>query len=36
MVKSPPTNARDIKGTRSLGWEDPLEDGRAAPSSILA
>ena len=21
---------------RSLGWEDPLEDGRATPSSILA
>jgi len=33
VVKNPPANARDI---RSLGWEDPLEEGMATPSSIRA
>ena len=32
-----PTSAGDIRDTvPSLGWEDPLEDGMAAHSSILA
>ena len=38
VVKSPPVNAGDIVRTqvRSLGWEDPLEEGMAIHSSILA
>ena len=37
MVKNPPANARDIRDTvRSLGQEDPLEEGMAMHSSILA
>ena len=38
MVKSPPANAGDIKEThvRSLGGEDPLEEGTATHFSILA
>ena len=37
MVKSLPTNAGNIRDTvRSLGWEDPLEEGMATHSSILA
>ena len=37
MVKNPPTNAGDIREwVRSLGWEDPLEEGMATHSSILA
>ena len=34
LVKNPPV----IQGTwvRSLGWEDPLEKGKATHSSILA
>ena len=37
VVKNLPADAGDIKGTvRSLGWEDPLEEGMATPSSILA
>ena len=38
MVKSPPAEAGDIKETqvRSLGGEDPLEEGMATHSSILA
>ena len=28
-------DARDV-GVQSLGWEDPLEEGMAAHSSILA
>ena len=34
MVKTPPA----MRGTlvQSLGWEDPLEEGMAAHSSILA
>ena len=37
VVKNLPADGGDIKGTvRSLGWEDPLEEGMATPSSILA
>ena len=34
MVKNPPA-MQEIR-VQSLGWEDPLEKGRAAHSSILA
>ena len=34
MVKNPPANARDA--VRSLGREDPLEEGMATHSSVLA
>ena len=33
VVKNPPANAGDA---RDLGWEDPLEEGMATHSSILA
>ena len=37
MVKNPPANAGDIETrVRSLGWEDPLEEGVVPHSSILA
>ena len=37
MVKNLPAKARDITDTGSiLGWEDPLEEGMATHSSILA
>ena len=37
MVKNPPTNAGDIETqVRSQGREDPLEEGMATHSSILA
>ena len=37
MVKNPPANAGDIRDSvRSLGQEDPLEEGLATHSSILA
>ena len=37
VVKNPPANVGDIEfGVRSLGQEDPLEEGRATHSSILA
>ena len=38
VVKNPPANAGDIsgEGVRSLGGEDPLEEGRATHSSNLA
>ena len=37
MVKSLPINAGDLKTQdRSLGWEDPLEEGMETRSSILA
>ena len=46
MVKNPPANAEDVrdmvsipglgKKKKSLGWEDPLEEGMATYSSILA
>ena len=34
MVKYPP--AVQETGVQSLGWEDPLEEGMATRSSILA
>ena len=34
MVKNPPTMWET--GVRSLGWEDPLDNGKATHSSILA
>jgi len=34
LVKNLP--AMRETGVRSLGWEDPLEEGKATPSSILA
>ena len=36
VVKNPPANAGDPRDVRSLGWEDPLEEGIAIHSSILA
>ena len=37
MVKNPPVNVGDIRmQVRSLGLEDPLEEGMATHSSILA
>ena len=39
MIKNPPANAGDIRDVGSvphLGQEDPLEEGTAAHSSILA
>ena len=34
LLKSPP--AMRETGVRSLGWEDPLDNGKATHSSILA
>ena len=34
LVKNPP--AMQETWVQSLGWEDPLENGKASPSSILA
>ena len=34
MVKDPPT--RQETQVRSLGWKDPLEEGMATHSSVLA
>ena len=37
MVKNPLANAGDIRDAGSiLGWKDPLEEGMATQSSILA
>ena len=37
MVKNPPTGEGDTWNTvQSLGWEDPLEEGMATHSSVLA
>ena len=37
VVKNTPANAEDVKmRVQSLGWEDPLEEGMATHSSILA
>ena len=37
MVKDPPANAGDIRDTDVfLGQEDPLEEGMATHSSVLA
>ena len=37
LLRNLPANAGDIKDVdRSLDWEDPLEEGMATHSSILA
>ena len=37
VVKSSPASVEDVKDMGSiLGWEDPLEEGMAVHSSILA
>ena len=37
VVENLPTNAGDLRDASSiLGWEDPLEEGLATHSSILA
>ena len=37
MVKNPPANTRDAGNSGLIpGWEDPLEEEMATPSSILA
>ena len=37
MVKNPPANARELRDLGSVpGWEDPLEEGIATHSNILA
>ena len=37
VVKNSPANAGNIRGVGSiLAWEDPLEEGMATHSSILA
>jgi len=38
LVAQPVKNPPEVRGTwvRSLGWEDPLENGKATHSSILA
>ena len=37
MVKNPPASAGDVRDVGSIpGWEDPLEEGIATHSSILA
>ena len=37
VVKNLPANAEDIRdAVRSLGWEDPLEEGMATYSSPLS
>ena len=36
LVKNPPAMWVDQTWVRSLGWEDPLEKGKATHSSILA
>ena len=37
MVKNPPASAGDVRDMGSVpGWEDPLEEGVATHSSILA
>ena len=36
MVKNLPANAGDLMHVQSLGQEDPLEEGMATHSSILA
>ena len=43
VMKNPPANVGDIRDAgsipgsgRSMGWDDPLEEGMASHSSILA
>ena len=36
MVKNLPASAEDVRNlVRSLGWEDPLEEGMVTHASIL-
>ena len=36
LVKNPPVNEVDVRDAGlTPGWEDPLEEGMATPSSIL-
>ena len=36
VVKNPPANAGDLKRRGFDPWEDPLEEGMAVHSSVLA
>ena len=36
MVKNLPANTGDLRDLRAAGWEDPLEEGVATHSTILA
>ena len=36
LVKNPPANAGDIRGAGLIPLSDPLEEGMATHSSILA
>ena len=36
MIKNMPANAGDIREVQTLRWEDPLEEGIATQSNILA
>ena len=36
VVNNPPVNTGDPRDVQSLVWEDPLEEGMATHSSILA
>ena len=36
MVKNPAASAGRCNGVSSMGWEDPLEEGTATHSRILA
>ena len=36
VVKKLPASAGNVRDARSPGWEDPLEEGMAIHSSILA
>ena len=36
VLKNPPANAGDVRDVGSMGQEDPLEEGMATYSSILA
>ena len=37
VVKNPPSNVKDMRDrVQYLGWEDPLEEGMAMHSNILA
>ena len=37
VMKNPPASARDVRDADLIpGWEDPLEEGLATHSSILA
>ena len=37
VIKNPPGNSGDVRDLGSIpGWEDPLEEGTATHSSVLA